>query len=382
MDGVGPARGAALLCIATLCVAGCGLGPAKTTPVADVTATVFVLELSLPEGLSRAEAEAAETRALQREAAELALKVTETKVALGLVEQTRWSRGTVTLTEEGFQGLARRGARVAPGTEIRRSTSRGTGPNGQPVETHSYTVTVESPAGRYEVAGRPRAEAEKFWAPALKEQRAALAALPPPEPRRPSGRLEVRERWRYVAVSPPVPQLEEIRLYTNTRNGLPCFACINEAQNHHALYLRSLGAAGADSATLQDGALDAGIEIEGPAVFGHAGDPDRERVERPSDGRLTLRRVAGCPARIVRVEDTLVVDKGSGVIAVPHWESQTWHELRDAACIGTGDPEHEVFGPSQPMPPDTARNPSRFWIEEHRAELARLERREWKQPPP
>ena len=46
-----------------------------------------------------------------------------------------------------------------------RSTIRGAGSNGQPVETHSYTVAVESPTGRYEEAGRPRAEAEKFWAP-------------------------------------------------------------------------------------------------------------------------------------------------------------------------------------------------------------------------
>ena len=115
--------GGALLFAVALGVAGCGcragpgngtgargaslggFGPAVTTPVADVTANVFVLELSLPEGLSRADAEAAETRALQREVAELALKVTETKVELGLVEKTRWNRRTMTLTEEGFQGF-------------------------------------------------------------------------------------------------------------------------------------------------------------------------------------------------------------------------------------------------------------------------------------
>ena len=316
-------RGGALLFTVALGVAGCvggpgngtgargaslgGFGPAVTTPVADVTANVFVLELSLPEGLSRADAEAAETRALQREAAELALKVTETKVELGLVEKTRWLRKTVTLTEEGFQGLARRGSRVVPGTEIRRSTSRGAGPSGQPVETHSYTVTVESPAGRYEVAGRPRAEAERFWAPALEAQRAALAALPPPEDARP-GRLELRERWRYVAVFPPVPQLEEVRFHTKTRDGQFCRACSDKAHKRHALYLSSLGAPGVDPATLPEGALDAGIELEGrEVVFGGADQADRIRVERPSAGRLTLRRAASCPARVVRVEDTLTV---------------------------------------------------------------------------
>ena len=359
-----------------------GFGPAVTTPVADVTANVFVLELSLPEGLSRADAEAAETRALQREAAELALKVTETKVELGLVEKTRWSRGTMTLTEEGFQGLARRGSRVVPGTEIRRSTTRGAGPNGQPVETHSYTVTVESPSGRYEVAGRPRAEAERFWAPALKAQRAALAALPPPEAR-PPGRLEVRERWRYVAVSPPVPQLEEVRLHTKTRDGQFCRACADKAHKRHALYLSSLGAPGVDPATLPTGALDAGIELEGhEVVFGGADQDNPIRVGRPSGGRLTLRRAASCPARIVRVEDTPIIHWGADVIAFPRREDQTWHELRDAACAGTAGPAHEVFGPSRPLPPDTVKNPARFWIEQHRAELARLERGEFKQPLP
>ena len=355
-----------------------GFGPAVTTPVADVTANVFVLELSLPEGLSRADAEAAETRALQREAAELALKVTETKVELGLVEKTRWNRRTMTLTEEGLQGLARRRSRVAPGAEIRRSTTRRAGPNGQTVETHSYTVTVESPAGRYEVAGRPRAEAEKYWAPALKEQRTALAALPPPEDR-PPGRLELRERWRYVAVFPPVPQLEEVRFYTKTRDGQFCRACADKAHKRNALYLSSLGTPGVDPATLPAGALDTGIELEGrEAVFGGADQDNPIRVGRPSPGRLTLRRAASCPARIVRVEDTPIIHWGSDVIAFPRREAQTWHELRDAACVGTVGPVHEVFGPSRPLPPDTAKNPARFWIEQHRAELARLERGEFK----
>jgi hypothetical protein len=359
-----------------------GFGPAVTTPVADVTANVFVLELFLPEGLSRADAEAAETRALQREAAELALKVTETKVALGLVEETRWRRGTLTLTEEAFQGLARKGSRVVPGTEVRRSTSRGAGPHGQPVETHSYTVTVESPTGRSEVAGRPRAEAEGFWAPALKAQRAALAALPPPEVPRP-GRLEVRERWRYVAVFPPVPLLEEVRLYTKTRDGQFCRACVDKARKRRALYLSSLGAPGVDPATLPAGALDAGIELGGHEfVFGGTDQDNPIRVGRPSDGRLTLRRAASCPARVVRVDDTPIIHWGSDVIAFPRREDQTWHELRDAACVGTDDPSHEVFGPSRPLPRDTAKSPARFWIEQHRAELARLERGELKEPLP
>jgi len=370
--GIGAGRGASLG----------GLGPAVTTPVADVTASVFVLELSLPAGVSRADAEAAETRALQREAAELALKVTETKVELGLIEQTRWSRGTMTLTEEGLQGLARRGSRVVPGTEIRRSTSRRAGPNGQSVDSHSYTVTVESPTGRYEVAGRPRAEAEKFWAPALQSQRATLAALPPPESARP-GRLELRERWRYVTVLPPVPQLEGVRLHSNTRDGQFCRACADKALKRRALYLSSLGTPGVDLATLPSGALDAGIEPEGPQViFGGTDQADPIRVERPSDGRLTLRRAASCPGRIVRVEDTVIIHWGSDVIRWPRREDQTWHELRDAECIGPAGPLHETFGPSRWIPPNTVKQPARFWIEQHRAELARLERGELKQALP
>ena len=78
------------------------------------------------------------------------------------------------------------------------------------------------------------------------------------------------------------------------------------------------------------------------------------------------------------MEDTVVVGKSADVIAVPYREDQTWHELRDAACVEAGAPAHEVFGPSKPLPTDTAKNPARFWIEQHRAELARLERGELK----
>jgi hypothetical protein len=339
------------------------------------------LELWLPEGLSRADAEAAETRALQRRAAELELRVTETKVERGLVEETRWVRKTMTLTEEAYHGLGRRGARLAPGTAIRRSTTRGTGPSGQPVETHSYTVTVESPGGRYEVAGRPRAEAERYWAPALQAQRAALGALPPPEGHAP-GRLEVRERWRYVTVSPPVPQLEGVVFHTLTRFRQVCGRCADTARERQALFLRSLGSAGVDAGAFARGALDAGIEIEGrEVVFGGVDDGEPVRVEPLSAGRLTLRQMASCPAHVVRVEDTVVIGHSADVIAVPYRDAQTWHELR-GACVGGGEKRHVVFGPSQRLPPDAARKPARFWIEQHQAELDRLERGELKQPLP
>ncbi len=193
----------------------------------------------------------------------------------------------------------------------------------------------------------------------------------------------MRERWRYVTVSPLVPQLEEGPFYTKTRDGQICRACADKAHKRHALYLISFGAPGVDPATLPTGALDAGIELEGREVaFGGTDQADRIRVERPSGGHLTLRRAASCPARIVRVEDTVIIHWGSDVIAVPHREAQTWHELRDAACVETDGTMHEVFGPSRPLPPDTAKNPARFWIEQHRAELARLERGELKQTVP
>jgi hypothetical protein len=50
--------------------------------------------------------------------------------------------------------------------------------------------------------------------------------------------------------------------------------------------------------------------------------------------------------------------------------------LRDSRAL------HEVFGPSQPLPPDTAKKAARFWIGEHRAELARLKRGDFKQALP
>jgi hypothetical protein len=83
------------------------------------------------------------------------------------------------------------------------------------------------------------------------------------------------------------------------------------------------------------------------------------------------------------VEDTVVIGRSADVIAVPYRDDQTWHELRDAACVGVGDSTHEVFGPSKPLPADDAvKNPARFWIEEHRAELACLKRGEFKQALP
>jgi hypothetical protein len=249
------------------------------------------------------------------------------------------------------------------------------------VETHSYTVTVESPAGRYEVVGRPRAEAERYWAPALEAQRAALAALPPPEDR-PPARLELRERWRYVTVSPPVPQLEEVAFHTLTRFREVCVACAEKARERQALFLRSLGSPGVDAATLSKAALDAGIEIEGPEIaFSGADEAEFTRIERLPSGRLTLRQVASCRARVVRVEDTVVVGKSADVIAVPYRDAQTWHELR-GECVDARGQRHEVFGPSRPLPPDTVKKPARFWIEQHRAELARLERGEFKQTLP
>jgi len=109
-----------------------------------------------------------------------------------------------------------------------------------------------------------------------------------------------------------------------------------------------------------------------------------QRSGLSTTGRLTLRRVTRCPAHLVRVDQTLVVDTGSGVIAVPRREAQTWHELRDAACAGKGYTVHEVLGlPPPPRPPDVVKNqPARFWIEQHRAELARLKRGESKQQLP
>jgi hypothetical protein len=82
----------------------------------------------------------------------------------------------------------------------------------------------------------------------------------------------------------------------------------------------------------------------------------------------------------VRVEDTVVIGKSADVIAVPYRDAQTWHELR-GDCVRGGDQTHEGGGPARSLPPDAARKTARFQIGEHRAELARLERREFKQLP-
>jgi hypothetical protein len=156
-----------------------------------------------------------------------------------------------------------------------------------------------------------------------------------------------------------------------------------EAEKRHALYLRSFGTAGVDPATLSSGALETGLEIRANEfVFGSASEPDSTRVRRPSTGRLVLRREASCRGHLVRVDQTLVVDKGSDVIAVPRREAQTWHELRDAACASNASTVHEVLGVPSPRQPNVGSNAALFWIEQHRAELARLERGELKQQIP
>jgi hypothetical protein len=175
-----------------------------------------------------------------------------------------------------------------------------------------------------------------------------------------------------------------VAFHTLTRFRQVCGACAEKARERQALFLRSLGSPGVQAAAVPRGALERGIEIDGPeVVFSGADEADPIRVERTSSGRLTLRQLASCAARVVRVEDTVVIGKSADVIAVPYRDDQTWHELRDAACVGAGDPAHEVFGTSQPLPADDAvKNPARFWIEQHRAELARLERGELKQALP
>jgi hypothetical protein len=174
-----------------------------------------------------------------------------------------------------------------------------------------------------------------------------------------------------------------VAFHTLTRFREVCRACAEKARERQALFLRSLGSPGVEAAALPKGALDGGIEIEGhEVVFGGADEADPTRVERPSSGRLTLQQTASCPARVVRVDDTVVVGRSADVIAVSYRDAQTWHELRDAACVVMVDLKHEVFGPSQPLPRDTAKNPARFWIGQHRADLARIKRGEFKQALP
>ncbi len=352
--------------------------------VASGTARVFVLELSLPTGVTLVDATEADDRAEKRSAAALDLEVTETKIALGLVEAPAWSRSTETFTEEGYQNLLKQGGRVAPGSKLKREVSLGN-EGGRTVEHVSYTGTFESPSdARFEKVGRPRAEAAAYWKPMLDEQRATLAALAPAPAKSRSAPYEMRARWRYVTFDSPPASMEDAALYTATAAG-PCVACMNAATKHDAVFLYGFGAAGVDPGKFTPAQLAAGVALTDAKIsIGSIVERDRLTVARPSAARLTLRLEKSCPARVVRIDDTLVVDNGSGVIAVPRTDAVFWHELRDATCAKNPTTVRDVVGPAPPPIPAgvTRNNPAEFWISQHKAELARLERHEFKLAPP
>lgn len=353
--------------------------PSAETVVASGNAQVFVLELSLPKGVTLMDAKEADERTAKRAVAALDLEVTEKKIALGLVEEHAWSRHTMTLSEEGYRNLLKRGGRVAPGG-LKREVSRG-GEGGKTVEYVSYTGTFETPSeGRYEKVGRPRAEAAAYWKSTLDTQRATLAALGPEPRKKKAAPYEVRARWRYVTFDPPPRSLEDAQLQGGASTGA-IGACMNEATKRRAVYLRGFGAPGVDPGKFTPAQLAAGVGLP-DAVIRIASIVERDpwTVERPTAGRLMLRLEKSCPARVVRVDDTVVVSNGSGIIAVPQREAHSWYELRDATCLKDPTTMREVFGPAPaPIPGNEVRNnPVEFWISQHKAELERLERKQFK----
>lgn len=349
---------------------------------ATVTVRRFALELHLPPGSSAQQLAEAEERALEREAAELALKVTERKVELGLIEvPTLSAPRRISLTEEGFRRWEREGGRILADAGIERETIHSYR-DGREVTEHRYTFTAQTELGRREERGRPREEAERYWRPVLERQRAALAALPaaaplPAESERP---LELRERWRFVTLGERLPLLEEGGFHSRTRRGHVCGTCIARAERGGGIFVRSYGEPGLDLGAVPAEELAAGVALEaGRVSFGGADWSEPTVLEKPAGAKLVLRLEASCTAKLTRVEERVVVGTGSGVIAIPEREDQFWHELRDVGCAPRLATEHQVFGaPAAPRGRAgvVSSSPTRFWIKQHRAELERLERLE------
>lgn len=336
---------------------------------------MFVLELSLPKGMTYLDATEADEKTEKRAAAALALEVTEKKIALGLVEGPVWERHEMRISEARYKELLARGARVSRDVALKREVSRGSG--GDHV---TYIGTFEIPSdGSFEQVGRPRAEAAAFWKPMLDQQRATLAALAPAPAVKPATPYEVRARWRYVVFDPPPPSLEGVDLSGTGPEGT-CVACLNEAKKRGAIFLWTLGAPGVDLSTRTADDLWRGVALhEASITIGTIFDKVARTVRRPTAGRLSLRQEASCPARVVRLEQTLLVGNGSGVIAVPDYQERVWHELRDATCAIEPTRTEEIFGPAPPVPEGIVQtSPARFWISQHEAELARLARKQFK----
>ncbi len=291
------------------------------------TANVFVIEVSLPAGLTQAEQDALDDRRLRREVAALELQVSERKQAKGLVVRERWSS-----QEVGFPASELPKHRLAPDAGVIHETI-----DGQPW----VRATILRGPFEEEVGGLPAEEVAAAWAPVLERQRAVVAAIDaePVEAPRP---LEVSQRIRFVTLYPPAPMIEESGF-----SGVDaCSACLQAAARHHAVFVRSFGFLPFQPRAVTRAQLEAGLVVSGSVSFGSVAEASSSSVDMPSSGRVVVRLEKSCPATVVQLSDTVTVGNGSGVIAVPVREERSWTELRDATCAGTGETQREVVAPS------------------------------------
>jgi hypothetical protein len=288
------------------------------------TANVFVLEVSLPAGLTQAEQDALDDRRLRREVAALELQVSERKQAKGLVVRERWST-----QEVGFPASQLSEHRLAPDAGVIHETI-----DGEPW----VRATILRGPFEAEVAGLPREEVDAAWAPVLERQRATLAAIDA-EPVAAPRPLEVAERIRFVTLYPPAPMIEEAG-FSDDR----CSACLQAAARHRAIYTRSLGFLPFQPRAVLRAQLEEGLPLTGSVSFGSVAEASSSSVDVPSSGRAVVRLEKSCPATLVEVRDTVTVGTGSGVIAVPVREERGWTELRDATCAGSGETQRVVVG--------------------------------------
>lgn len=233
----------------------------------------------------------------------------------------------------------------------------------QQAQADDDEVTLHHEAVRLELQLAERQGAQSSALQALRDELAALDETPK---RAAAEGLEVREQLEFVVLYPQVPMIEERGFSSDPT----CAACLDAAARHRAIPLRSFGSPGLDLRTVDRASLEAGVRLTGAISVGSIEESNTASVHVPSQGKAVLKLVRSCPAKVVRVDDTLTVGTGSGVIAVPRREERSWHELREAGCVTSGRLRRVTRG--EPLVSSPEKAPSYLRVLQARRQLELL----------
>ncbi|PZR08407.1 MAG: hypothetical protein DI536_24830 [Archangium gephyra] len=173
-----------------------------------------------------------------------------------------------------------------------------------------------------------------------------LQELPPEPPKR---AMRTAYTLRFSTIFPEVRTLSASGAFNDAR----CHQCIRAARG---LYVSSFGSVPIDLQTVTREDLLAGVRVTGRGSIESIATDSQTEFDLPPEGQVQLRLVESCPAKLVKVTDSIKVSNGDGVIAVPRYEERSWFELRGATCVGSGGVDRKDIGPV--VQPSTRSSPS------------------------